>query len=59
LPGVDLYRRAEERLGVTGMLCTPWTGLEPVSPGQHGRQEPAERYRPGINRFAERIVSRC
>jgi len=59
VPGVDLYRHAEERLGITGMLCTPWAGMEQVSSGQHGRKESAERYRAPINRFAGQIVSRC
>jgi probable F420-dependent oxidoreductase len=57
-PDVDLYRRAEERLGITGVLCTPWAGTDKVSPGHHGGKEPAERYRTAINRFAEQIVSR-
>ena len=57
IPSVDLYRRAEEELGVTGMMCMPWAGMEEVSSGQHaGLKETAERYRDPINRFAEQIV---
>src|SRR5438067_3230840 len=35
-PSVDVYRRAEEELGVTGMLCLPWANIEHVSSGSHG-----------------------
>jgi probable F420-dependent oxidoreductase len=59
VPGVDLYRHAGERLGITGMLCTPWAGTVQASSGQRDRGESAERYRAAINRFAERVVSRC
>lgn len=58
-PDVDLYRRAEEKLGLTGLLCTPWAGMEPNSPDRPGRGESAERYRAAVNRFAEQIVARC
>ena len=59
VPSVDLYRRAGEKLGITGVLCMPWAGMEQVRSGQYGRKETAERYRTAINRFAEQIVSRC
>ena len=59
VPSVDLYRRAGEKLGISGVLCMPWAGMEQVRSGQHGRKEQAERYRTAINRFAEQIVSRC
>jgi len=59
-PSVDLYQRAEEELGVTGMLCLPWAGTKPVSSGgPAGREEASERYRAAINRFAEQILSKC
>jgi probable F420-dependent oxidoreductase len=61
-PAVDLYRRAEEKLGITGLLCTPWaerTGAAEAGPGRRGPRESAERRRAAINRFAEQIVARC
>jgi probable F420-dependent oxidoreductase len=58
-PDVDRCRRAEEELGVTGLLCLPWAGMEQVSSGQQDGKEPAERYRAAIDRFAEQIISRC
>lgn len=57
-PEAGRYRRAEEELGVTGLLCLPWAGSQ-VSLGQRDGKEPAERYRAAIDRFAEQIVSRC
>jgi probable F420-dependent oxidoreductase len=63
-PGADLYRRAEEKLGITGLLCMPCAGAEhngaeQNSPDQQGPEESAERYRNAINRFAEQVVGRC
>jgi probable F420-dependent oxidoreductase len=45
-PSPDLYRRAEE-MGISGVMCAPWTGL------------PVERYRAAIERFAADIVAKC
>ena len=60
VPSVDLYRRAEAELGVTGMLCMPWAAMENVSTGSHGGlRERAKAYKEPIDRFAEEIVSRC
>lgn len=60
VPSVDLYRRAEEELGVTGTMCMPWAGMDEVSAGEHaGLRQSAERYRGPIERFAEEIVERC
>nr|WP_258538503.1 TIGR03619 family F420-dependent LLM class oxidoreductase [Mycolicibacterium chitae] len=42
-PSVDLYRRAED-IGVTGVMCAPWRD---------------GRYREGIERFADDIITRC
>ena len=53
-PSADLYRRAEDTLGITGLLCTPWAGAVRAGPS-----ESAERYRTAINRFAEEIAGRC
>jgi probable F420-dependent oxidoreductase len=64
VPSVDLYQRAEEELGITGMLCMPWAGTEHVDQGQahqrkvSARKESLERYRSAIARFADEIVSR-
>ncbi len=43
VPGVDVYRRAGEELGVTGLLCQPWFGTD--------------AYHDAIERFAEEIVA--
>lgn len=60
VPSVDLYRRAEEELGVTGTMCMPWAGMEDISAGDHaGLRQSAERYRGPIERFAEEIVEKC
>ena len=60
VPSVELYRRAEEELGVTGTMCMPWAGMAQVSSGEHGGlRQSAERYREPIERFAEEIVDRC
>ena len=59
-PSVDVYRRAEEELGVTGMLCLPWANIENVSSGSHGGlRERAKAYKEPIDRFADEIVSKC
>jgi probable F420-dependent oxidoreductase len=60
MPSPDLYKRAEDELGVTGMMCMPWAAMDDVSAGQHaGLQQSAERYRKPIERFAEQIVEKC
>jgi len=59
MPSVDIYRRAEEELGVTGMLCMPWAGMQAVSGGAHsGLTERADAYRRPIEQFAEAFVHR-
>ncbi len=56
-PSLDLYRRASEELGVTGMYALPWAGLENVSADNRaGLLENASAYRDAINRFAEQFV---
>jgi probable F420-dependent oxidoreductase len=58
-PSPDLYRRAED-VGITGVMCSPWAGVEDINRGAHDAlQRPAERYRAPIDRFAEEIVARC
>jgi len=60
VPSPDLYRRAEEELGVTGTMCMPWAGMESISSGDHtGLKESAERYRRPIETFGEQIVAKC
>jgi len=58
VPSVDVYQRAAEELGVTGMMCMPWAGgLDAVSAGEHDElKRPASAYVGAINRFAEEIV---
>ena len=59
LPSPDLYRRAEEDLGMTGTMCMPWA-LGNVSKGdRRGLGEVASAYKGYIDDFAERIVSQC
>ena len=60
VPSADLYKRAEEELGVAGTMCMPWAGMESISTGDHSAlQQSAERYRGPIEEFAEAIVSKC
>ena len=59
LPSPDLYRRAEEELGMTGTMCMPWA-MGNVSKGdRRGLEEVAATYKGFIDDFAERIVSQC
>ena len=56
-PSLDLYRRAEEELGVTGLFALPWATLIDVSTDQRdGLLENATAYRDAINQFADEIV---
>ncbi len=58
-PSPDLYRRAED-IGVTGVMVSPWAGVDDINAGHHDAlKQPAERYRGPIERFAEEIVYRC
>lgn len=60
VPTIDLYRRAEEELGITGILCMPWARTKHAgSTEQTGNKKPAEHYRAPINDFAEQIALRC
>ena len=60
IPSPELYKRAEDELGVTGTMCMPWAAMEQVSSGQHaGLRQSAERYRKPIEVFAEQIVEKC
>jgi probable F420-dependent oxidoreductase len=58
-PSPDLYRRAEDA-GVTGVMVSPWAGVEDINAGRHDAlKRPAERYRGPIERFAKEIVQPC
>jgi hypothetical protein len=60
MPEVDLYKRAEEELGITGTMCMPWAMDQNVSKGNmDGLTRSAEVFRPSIEQFAADIVSRC
>jgi len=60
VPSPDLYKRAEEELGVTATMTMPWAGMQDISSGDHtGLTESADRYRAPIERFAEDIVAKC
>ncbi|TMA24279.1 MAG: hypothetical protein E6J87_24140 [Deltaproteobacteria bacterium] len=53
------YQRAEE-IGITGVMCSPWAGVEDIHAGVHDAlKQPAERYRAPIERFAEDFVAKC
>lgn len=55
-PSADLYRRAED-LGVTGVMCSPWTPAELAGTG--GGAQSVERFRGPIERFAEQVIAGC
>ncbi len=60
MPSADLYRRAEEEMGLTGTLCMPWAMDQNVSRGNmKGLTRSAEVFRPSIEQFATDIVSQC
>ena len=57
-PSVDLYRRAEDELGVTGMMCAPWISAARIEAGEHDALKlPAERYRAPVERFAADVIA--
>lgn len=59
LPSADLYRRAEEELGLTGTMCMPWA-MGNVSKGdRRNLNEVASAYQRYIDEFAEQVVLRC
>jgi alkanesulfonate monooxygenase SsuD/methylene tetrahydromethanopterin reductase-like flavin-dependent oxidoreductase (luciferase family) len=60
VPSVDLYRRAEEQLGVTATLCLPWFADRGISDARKaGVEPPVDRYRDSIERFGADIVEPC
>ena len=59
LPEPDLYKRAEEQLGITGTLCMPWAMDQNVSKGQmEGLTLAADVYRPSIEQFAVDVLAK-
>jgi alkanesulfonate monooxygenase SsuD/methylene tetrahydromethanopterin reductase-like flavin-dependent oxidoreductase (luciferase family) len=57
-PTPDLVKRAED-LGITGLMCSPWTTLDDITAGAHGSLElDAGRYRRPIERFAETVIAK-
>lgn len=56
VPSVDLYRRAEEELGITGTMCVPWALGNTMEGDHRGLDAVAALYREPIERFAEEIV---
>ena len=60
MPTPELFKRAEEEMGLTGTLCMPWALDQNVSKGDMGGlTRSAEVFRPSIEQFAADVVSRC
>ena len=56
MPSLDIYRRAEEELGITGTICMPWA-MGNVSAGdRRNLNEVAAAYKGYIDQFATDIV---
>lgn len=51
LPGVDVFRRAQEELGITGLTCMPWAMRQFA-----GEARTPQMIREEVARFAEEIV---
>jgi probable F420-dependent oxidoreductase len=60
MPEADMFKRAEEELGVTGTLCRPWALDPEINAMQAAGQTPrAEDYLPSIEKFAGEILAHC
>jgi probable F420-dependent oxidoreductase len=60
MPEPDLFRRAEEELGITGTLCVPWAlDRDVAAPPPEGTRRSPEVYRPSIERFAADVLAHC
>lgn len=60
MPTPDLFKQAEEELGITGTLCMPWALDQNVSKGDMaGLTRSAEVFRPSIEQFAVDVVGHC
>ena len=53
-PSPQLYRRAED-IGITGVMCSPWSGRRGLPDGDAR----AEHYRASVDRFAEDVLATC
>jgi probable F420-dependent oxidoreductase len=59
MPSPDTYKRAED-IGITGTMCVPWAMDQNISKGDRtGLLQPAEAYRPSIERFATDVLAHC
>ena len=59
MPTRDLFKMAEEDMGLTGTLCMPWALDQNVSKGNmDGLTRSAEVFRPSIEQFAADVLSR-
>jgi len=59
MPTADLYKRAEDELGLTGTLCMPWALGNPSAGDHAGLSEMSAAYRPYIDDFATNVVAKC
>jgi len=60
MPTPELFKRAEEEIGLTATLCMPWALDQNVSKGEvTGLTRSAEVFRPSIEQFATDVVSCC
>jgi alkanesulfonate monooxygenase SsuD/methylene tetrahydromethanopterin reductase-like flavin-dependent oxidoreductase (luciferase family) len=59
MPTADLYKRAEEEMGMTGTLCMPWALGNPSAGDHAGLEEMASAFKPYIEDFATNVVSKC
>ena len=60
IPTPELFKRAEEELGLTATLCMPWALDQDVYKGDRsGLTRSAEVFRPSIEQFATDVVSCC
>jgi hypothetical protein len=59
MPTPDLFRMAEEDMGLTGTLCMPWALDQNVSKGNmDGLTRSAEVFRPSIEQVAADVLNR-
>ncbi len=59
MPTADLYKRAEEEMGMTGTLCMPWALGNPSAGDHAGLVEMSAAYKPFIDDFATNVVQKC
>ena len=60
MPEPEVFHRAEDELGITGMLCRPWAlDTNITSAEQAGEALPVEAYAESIERFADEVLRPC